>query len=240
MGISARIEASTTPTRSFSAGLDRPTAPGRVAFSRDLGFLPVEAEVADICAGACRQFEAFGAVVEESPLDFAEAPEIFQILRAALFAAQFSPLLAERREDLKPEMVWNIEKGLALTTDEIGRAERARAAMYLSVSKFFEEVDLLLCPAVTVPPFDVDIRYVTEVAGQEFDNYVDWLGFTYAISLTACPAISVPCGFTGDGLPVGMQMIGRPRGEAELLMFASLFESEAGISTVAALPIDPR
>ncbi len=228
------------PDRSFSAGLDHPSAPRRVAFSRDLGFLPVEGEIADICAAACRQFESFGAVVEETSLDFADAPEIFQILRAALFAAHFAPLLAERREDLKPEMIWNIEKGLTLTADEIGQAERARASMYQSVSKFFEEVDLLLCPAVAVPPFDVDIRYVTEVDGQEFDNYVDWLGFTYAITLTACPAISVPCGFTNDGLPVGLQMVGRPRGEADLLMSASLFESEAGINTLAALPIDPK
>ena len=228
------------PDKSFTAGLDGSIPPRRVAFGRDLGFMPVEDEVADICAAACRNFEAMGAAVEEASLDFSDAPEIFQILRAALFTARFAPLFAERREDLKPEMVWNIEKGLALTADEIGRAERARATMYATVSRFFQDVDLLLCPAVAVPPFDVDTRYVTEVAGQSFDNYVDWLGFTYAISLIACPAISVPCGFTDGGLPIGLQMVGRPRGEAELLMFASLFEDAAGINAFASLPIEPK
>ena len=228
------------PTTSFVAGLENPTIPRRVAFSRDLGFLPVDEEVAEICAGACRQFERLGAVVENVCPDLTDAAEIFQTLRAAHFAARYAPLLAERRAALKPEIIWNIEKGLELTADEIGRAERARASMYERVSRFFQEFDLLICPTVAVPPFDVDIRYLTEVAGHQFDNYVDWAGFTYAITLTTCPAISIPGGFTAEGLPVGLQMVGRPHGEANLLMYASLFEKEVKLDEIAPLPITPK
>ena len=148
--------------------------------------------------------------------------------------------MAERREALKPEIIWNIEKGLELTADEIGQAERARATMYERVSSFFQEFDLLICPAVAAPPFDVDIRYLTEVAGHKFDNYVDWAGFTYASTLTTCPAISIPGGFTAEGLPVGLQMVGKPQGEASLLMHASLFESEAKLDEIEPLPIEPK
>ena len=91
-----------------------------------------------------------------------------------------------------------------------------------------------------MPPFDVEIRYITEVADHKFDNYVDWLGFTYTITLTTCPAISVPVGFNKDGLPIGLQMVGRPKGDGELLKFASLLEGEINMGDVVTLPIDPR
>ena len=163
--------------------------------------------------------------------------EIFRVLRAAQFVANFAPLLESHRDKLKPEMVWNIEQGLKLTADEIGRAERARAVLYGRMTAFFEDYDLLLCPATIVPPFDIESRYVTEVEGHTFETYVDWMAICFAITLTACPAISVPCGFTGDGLPIGLQMVGRPRGEAALLGAAYLFEQAAGIAEKT--PMDP-
>ncbi len=225
---------------SFLMDLEIPEIPSRVAFSRDLNFLPVDGEVADVCEVACRKLESCGAIVEEICPNFTDAAKIFQTLRAALFASRFASLLEERRDLLKPEIIWNIEKGLKLTADEIGQAERARATMYEEVSRFFEKFDLLICPAVTVPPFDVEIRYITEVADRKFDNYVDWLGFTYAITLTTCPAISVPVGFNKDGLPIGLQMVGRPKGDGELLNFASVLEGEINIGDFVPLPIDPR
>jgi len=91
---------------------------------------------------------------------------------------------------------------------------------------------------VIVPPFDVEERYLTEVAGHRFDNYVDWLGMTYAVTLTECPALSMPCGFTRSGLPVGLQLVGRPRGEAALLGAAALLE--AALALRPTTPIDPR
>jgi amidase len=115
---------------------------------------------------------------------------------------------------------------------------RARVALHARMAAFFAEYDLLLCPTVIVPPFDVDQRYVTEVAGHRFDNYIDWLGITYFITLTACPCLSLPCGFTASGLPVGLQMIGRPRGDAALLQAAALLEEQLGLA--GHLPIEPR
>ena len=225
------------PAEPFSAALEALVGPKRVAFSRDLGVVPVASEIGDICASAARRFEDLGADVVEACPDLHDAVDIFRVLRAAQFVSNFTPLLEKHRDKLKPEMVWNIEEGLKLTSDEISRAERDRAVLYGRVVAFFEDYDLLLCPATIVPPFDIDSRYVTEVEGHEFETYVDWMAICFAITLTACPAISVPCGFTGDGLPVGLQIVGRPRGESALLAAAYLFEQAAGIARMT--PRDP-
>ncbi len=116
-------------------------------------------------------------------------------------------LLENHRAQLKPEVIWNIEKGLALTGAEISRAEAQRGAMFQRTRKFFETYDLLLCPTTIVPPFPVEQRYVTECNGTKFETYVDWLLIVSAITLVACPAISIPAGFTKEKLPVGIQIV---------------------------------
>ena len=226
------------PATPFLAAVDAPAAPGRVAFSPDLGIVPVDREVREICAAAAARFAEFGAAVAEDCIDFTGAGDTFQVLRAAQFAAGKAPLLETYRGQLKPDVIWNIEKGLALTADEIGRAMRQRAALYARTCTFFETYDLLLCPTVLTPPFDHLVRYLTEIDGTEFDNYVDWLAMTFAITLTTCPAISVPCGFTAAGLPVGLQIMAPMHGEAALLSAAALFEQAAGLAKLT--PIDPR
>jgi amidase len=226
------------PTRGFLDHVRRAQKPKRVGFSPDLGFLPVDAEVRWIAETAARRFTELGTDVELAAPDFSGARETFQTLRAARFVTRMAPILAEHRARLKPEVIWNIEQGLKLTADEIGRAERARAALYQRVVAYFGNYDLLLTPAVIVPPYEVDQRYVEEVAGHRFDNYVDWLGITYAVTLTGCPALSLPCGFTKSGLPVGLQMVGRPYGDAELLGSAALLEGVLGLASQ--VPIDPR
>ncbi len=227
------------PAEPFSAALESPAPPRRVGFSRDLGVVPVAREVGDVCAAAARRFEELGATVEEACPDLHDAVEIFETLRAAQFVANFAPLLERHRELLKPEIVLNIEQGLKLTTDEVAAAERARAVLYGRVAAFFSDYDLLLCPAAIVPPFDVEARHVTEVEGHRFepDHYFAWTAICYAITPTTCPAISVPCGFTAEGLPVGLQMVGRPRGEAKLLAAAHLFEQVSGAAGTT--PRDP-
>lgn len=228
------------PARAFVAAVDAAAehAPRRIGFSRDLGFLPVDGEVAEIAAAAAARFAERGAAVEETAPDFAGASEIFQTLRAVRFAANYAPLLAEHRARIKPDVVWNIEKGLALDGETVGRALRERARLYQRVASFFGEYELLATPAVIVPPFPVEQRYVEEVAGRRFDNYVDWLGMSYAVTLVGCPALSLPCGFTRSGLPVGLQLVGRPRGEAALLAAAALLEEQLGLASL--LPIEPR
>jgi amidase len=226
------------PATSFAQAVREARPPRRVGFSPDLGIVPVEPEVVAICDAAARRFADMGAEVVEAAPDFSEAIDAFQTLRAALFATGMRELYRDHRDLLKPEVIWNIEKGLALSAEQIGEAELARARLYRSVTAFFRDHDLLLCPTAIVPPFDVDLRYVEEVQGQRFDNYVHWISITFAITLTSCPAISVPAGFTEEGLPVGLQIVAPPRGEAAALAAAALLEQATGIPDL--LPIDPK
>jgi len=212
--------------------------PARIGWSLNLGFLPVEPEVAAVCEKSLAAFAAMGAAVDDTCPDFSDAGETFQVLRAADFATAHAEKLVAKREMLKPDIIWNVEKGLALSADEIGKARRARAALYGRMADFFETHDLLAAPAALVPPFDVNERYVARIGDVEFDNYMDWLGITFAITLTGCPAISVPCGFTDAGLPVGLQLVGPPHGEAAVLAAAARFEEALGLNRQ--LPIDPR
>lgn len=226
------------PDRPFIDAVDEPLAPKRVAFSADLGIAPVDSEVREICTAAARRFADTGVAVEGDCIDFSDAVETFQTLRAAAFAASKGPLLEAHRDKLKPDVIWNIEKGLALSPDDIGRAERARSALFARTCAFFDSYDLLICPTVLAPPFDHRQAYLTEMNGVAFDNYVDWLMLTFVITLTVCPTISIPCGVTASGLPVGLQIMAPPRGEAALLSAAALFEQAYGQTD--AVPIDPR
>ncbi len=226
------------PMEPYVDSVDHPTPPGRVAFSPDLGIAPLDPEVKSICTRAAGLFETMGATVEEATIDLHDAEDIFQTLRAAQFAASMAPLLRDHREQLKPEIVWNIEKGLSLTPEQVSMAERARGALIRRTTEFFSQHDLLLCPTVVVPPFDVDVRYVTVVDDVILESYVGWLILTFALTLTACPSISVPCGFTQGGLPVGLQILAPPRGEAQLISAAALFEEAANLAE--RVPLDPR
>ena len=216
------------PRRSFLSAALGARPPRRVAFSADLGFMPVDPQLVDICRAAANRFADMGAWVEEACPDFGEAMPAFQTLRAAGYAAGMQTLLATHRAQLKPEVVWNIERGLALDAAAIGAAEAARGSLYHACAAFFRDYDLLLSPMTIVPPFPAALRWVEEANGHRFDNYVEWMGLACAVTLTSLPALSVPAGFTADGLPVGLQMVGRPRGEAALLGAAHRLEQASG------------
>ncbi|HMR32188.1 MAG TPA: amidase family protein [Geminicoccaceae bacterium] len=219
------------PARPYVETVEEAPWLGRVAFSVDLGGItPVDSEVAAICAAAAGRFAELGAEVEEACPDFSAALDVFTVLRAARFAAARAPTLARHRHALKPEVVWNIEHGLSLNADAIGAAERRRAAMQQEMAAFMETHDLLLSPAAIVPPFPVEQRYVEELNGHRFPSYIDWVTIAYAITLMGCPALSLPCGFTRSGLPVGLQIVGRPRGEAGLLAAAAALEDVLGLA----------
>jgi len=227
------------PTEPFLHAADNPTPPKRVAYSADLnGLTPVDAEVEEVCAAAAQRFSELGAVVEEACPDVGDARDIFHILRANQFVGELAPIVEENRSQVKPEVIWNLEEGYKLTAESLAAAERARGRLYARVAEFFETYDLLVTPATVVAPFDVDIRTIDEVAGHKFENYFDWYTIAYAITVTSLPALSLPCGFTGNGLPVGLQVVGPPRGEAALLGASALFEEMMGIA--GQLPIDPR
>ena len=212
--------------------------PARVAWSADLGITPVDPEVSAITRKAACRFAEAGAIVEEAHPDLREAHECFHVLRAFDFAVSKAALLRSKRDQLKPEVIWNIEEGLKLSVEQLERAEAQRLAMAVRTLEFFKSYDLLLAPATIVAPFPIENRYVAECAGRKFDNYVQWLGIVYAITLACCPALSLPCGFTGSGLPVGLQVIASPRGEAQLLAGARVLEDMLGLRGTT--PIDPR
>jgi amidase len=126
---------------------------------------------------------------------------------------------------MNPNLVWNIEQGLPLTAKEIGEAEKARTALYHRVRDFFGKHDLLLTPTVALPPFPQDMIYPKEINGKPMKNYQEWLYLTYAITVTGLPAISIPCGFTSEGLPVGLQIVGRRLAETAVLKAAAAYEA---------------
>jgi amidase len=212
--------------------------PKRIAYSPDLGITPVDPEVKAVTRKAAERFAEAGITVEEAHPDLHEAHECFHVLRAFDFALTKAALLRTKRDQLKPEVIWNIEEGLKLTVEQIERAEAQRVALTARALKFFEDYDLLLCPATIVPPYPIENRYVAECDGKKFDNYVEWLGIVYAITLACCPALSLPCGFTKSGLPIGLQMVAKPRGEAGLLAGAKALEDILGMRGTT--PIDPR
>ncbi|WP_342710440.1 amidase family protein [Bradyrhizobium sp. B124] len=223
---------------SFLSAARSGSKPKRIAYSPDLGITPVDPEVKAVTCKAAERFAEAGAIVEEAHPDFHEAHECFHVLRAFDFAISKAELLRTKRDLLKPEVIWNIEEGLKLTLEKLERAEAQRVAMTARALEFFERYDLLLAPATIVPPFPVENRYVAECDGKKFDNYVEWLGIVYAITLACCPALSLPCGFTVSGLPVGLQMIAKPRAEAQLLAGAKVLEDILGVRGTT--PIDPR
>jgi len=212
--------------------------PKRVAFSRDLGITPVDPEVAEIVERAAFKLADAGVIVEEAHPDLSEAHECFQVLRALSFATGLKPLYDNHRDKLKPDVVWNIEKGLALSAAEIARAEMQRGVMFKRMREFFARYDLILCPATIVAPFPVEQRYVTECNGHAFSTYIDWLAIVYAFTNVASPSISIPSGFTRYKLPVGIQIAAPCRGEARLLAAAKLLEDVLGLGQIT--PIDPR
>lgn len=226
------------PEQSFLSSARSGWKPLRVAYSSDLGITPVDPEVADITRRAAMSLAVAGVIVEEAHPDLSEAHDSFQVLRAHNMVLSLGTLLQSHRDQLKPEVVWNIEKGLGLQTAEVVRAEHQRAAMTGRAVRFFETYDLLLCPATIVPPFPIGERYVTACNGVAFDTYVDWLAIAYAITLVCAPALSLPCGHTREGLPVGLQIVAAPNGDGRVLAGAKLLEDILALNTLA--PIEPN
>ncbi|MEO6608361.1 MAG: amidase family protein [Aestuariivirga sp.] len=223
---------------SFQSVVAAPQKPRRIAVSRNLGITPVDPEVADIIVAAAAKLAGEGVIVEEVHPELGEAMHCFQTLRALGFATGMRTLLRDHRDLLKPEVIWNIEKGLVLSGDEIAIAEAERGSLFRRMHDFLGTYDLLLCPATIVPPFPVEERYVKSCAGVEFETYVDWLLIVAVATLCACPALSMPCGFTSSGLPVGLQVIAPNRQEAKLLGMARWIEDALGLGALT--PIDPR
>ena len=216
-------------TRAFPAAVARPSVRGwRVAWTPDLdGLIPVDAEVAEVAAGAARVFRSLGARVTTASPSFAELNDIVLGTRGLSMAALHGDRLATWRASMQKGLVWNIEQGLALTARDIGRAEKLRTVLWERVRRFMERYELLVLPTVAGKPFPVEQPYPTELQGKPLENYTQWFFLTYALTVTGLPVISVPAGFTRDGLPVGVQIVGRRRQEVSVLRAAAALEAAA-------------
>jgi len=212
------------PGKGFARPLKRSFRKARLAWSRNLGGLPVDPRITRVLEARRKTFESLGCIVEDAEPDLAGADEAFQTLRALLFVQKYGELLKTHRDQIKDTVVWNIEEGLKLDGPRIARALDLRSQVFHAMRTFLERYDYLLLPVNQVLPFPVAEPYPTEINGVRLANYIEWMKTCYAITVTSHPAISVPAGFAENGLPVGLQIVGRYRDDFGVLQLAHAFE----------------
>jgi amidase len=214
------------PGSRFARPLARNFRRVRVAWTRDFGGLPMDPRVTRVLDKQRSMLESLGCIVEDACPDFSGAKEAFEVLRAVSFSLRFAPLLKTHRDKLKDTVIWNIEQGLALTGERIGRAERLRTELFQRMRAFLEKYEFLAGPVNQLPPFPVELEWPREIAGVRMENYLDWMKSCYYVTITSHPAISVPAGFTSDELPlpVGLQIVGRYRDDFGVLQLAHAYE----------------
>ena len=212
----------------FARPLGRDFSGVRVAWSQDVGGLPFDARVTDVVGRQRSTLESLGCIVEEAAPDLSDADEIFKVWRAWYFELAYGEILDTHPAQLQETVVWNVEQGRRLTGPRLGEIERQRTELYHRVRTFMDGYEFLVLPVSQVPPFDVRLPYVPEIDGTPMDTYIDWMRSCYYITVTGLPALSVPAGFTQDGLPVGLQIVGRYHGDFEVLQLAEAFEQATG------------
>ncbi len=195
-----------------------------VAWSPDLGSLPVDPGVRASVYAQRAVFESLGCRVEDTHPDFSGVDEFFMTIRQARSWRTLGPLLARHRDVIKPEAVWEIESGAAITDARLADAQRRHRDFLEQMRRFHERYDFLVCVVNQVPPFDASGDWPHAIAGGAMENYISWMKSAYWISATFGPAISVPAGFTSDGLPVGIQIAGCRGDDERLLGLAAAFE----------------
>jgi amidase len=197
----------------------------RIAWSPACGGLfPVEPSVSMVVDATRSVFDGLGYETTEGSPDLAGVRDVFLTLRARSYAADLGELLADHRDEIKSTVVWNIEQGLALTDADVTSAVAGMRRLRSASEGFFERFDYLVQPVSQVPPFDADLEYPTEVAGEEMETYVDWMASCWSITVLGGPAISEPAGFTDEGLPIGLQIVGAPGDDTGVLRVAHAFE----------------
>jgi amidase len=213
------------PGSVFAPPLLRSLTGLRVAWAPDLGGrVTVDPAITAVLASSLGVFADLGADVAEDCPDLSGADEVFGTLRAWLFQAAFGEISRHSPDKVKESIRWNAELGARLTGPDLARAEQLHTKLHERVVSFFDRYDVLLAPTTQVLPFPVELEYPTEIAGVHQENYLEWMRSCTVISATGCPALSVPGGFTADGLPVGLQIIGRPRADRTVLEVGHAFE----------------
>ncbi len=213
----------------FADALERSFNGVRVAWCPDLGGLPLDHRVRGVLESQRRTFEALGCIVEEAHPDLAAADEVFLTLRAFRTWTNIGPLLATHRDELKAEAIQEIEDGARLSVSQVSSAMVRHGQILESMRHFQDTYPFMLCAVNQLPPFDASIHWPTEVEGVTMRHYIAWMKSAYWITTTFRPAISVPAGFTTDGLPVGVQIVGRYRDDLGVLQLAHAFETATGV-----------
>ena len=203
----------------------RPRRPVRVAFSEDLGVTQTSAEVIEVCQRALALLEGDNIGIDFAQPDLSMMDAAFDVPRALDYAQSYGADLDQTRDNYKPETLWNIERGLQLDADEIRRSMDAQGQVFANASSFMQDYDLLICPAAILPAYPVEERYPGYSDGLAYSEYYRWLAICCAITATTLPVITLPCGKTGSGLPVGLQLVGKPHGEQDLFACAAYLES---------------
>jgi amidase len=214
----------------FAQPLERDFRGVRIAWCRDLGGLPFDADIKRVVDRQRTVFESLGCHVEEAEPDFAGADETFKTLRAAAFVLKMADHVAQHRALVKDTILWEVDRGQRLTANDINRANVMHTNLYHRMRRFLERDEFFVLPTTQVVPFDVNLEYPVSVAGVRMETYIDWMKSCYYISITGHPALSVPCGFTTGGLPIGLQIVGRHRDEWGLLQIGHAFEEAAGMA----------
>jgi amidase len=227
------------PGIAFVNAVDEPRVPRRIAFSPDLGgTVRISRQMRELFSDAVRKLSALNVPIDEACPDLGDAGSIYEILRANQFVGDLGPIIEDHRDRVKPELVDNYARGKAMSVEKLAKAEIQRGKLYERVARFFETYDLLIVPSTAVLPFDIEMKYLKDIDGQPLNYYYEWYAICYSLTLTALPILSLPCGFTADGLPVALQLVGPPRGEHRLLSYAALLEDIFGVN--GATPIDAR
>jgi amidase len=227
------------PAVSFAAALESAGPPRRIAYSPDYGGkIKVERETRAICEAAVRRFEDLGCIVEEYAPDLGAVDEAFMILRAQHFVVDRELQLRDHRDLLKPDIVWNTEKGLAQSPSQLAWADRERAAFYRRVTEMFERYDVFITPSAGTPAFDVNRTHPETIDGVQLENYMGGSTLNAAMTMASCAAVAVPAGFDQFGRPVGLQVAAPPRQEARALAAAAFLERLTGLDRL--VPIDPK
>jgi amidase len=219
------------PGNLLARPLDRSFKGVRVAWFKDLGGVPFDPRVRAVVDGHRRTFESLGCIVEQAEPDFAPAEISFRTLRAWNSASTYGERLHEHPDAFKETLKSEIEQGLRLIGTDLARAETAHGQLWRRFQAFLEKYEYFVLPTSQLPPFDVNTPYPTEIAGQKFDNYIDWMKSCWYISATGNPAASVPAGFTPEGLPVGLQIVGRNNQDFSVLQMTHAFEQATGFGT---------
>ena len=218
------------PGEIFARPLDRSFKGVRIAWFKDLGGVPFDRRVRTIVDGHRATFESLGCIVEQTEPDFSPAEISFRLLRAWNSANAYGARLREHPGAFKDTLKSEIEEGLRLTAIDLARAEVAHGQIWRSFQAFLERYEYFILPTTQLPPFDIATPYPAEIAGVKFTNYIDWMKSCWYISATGNPAASVPGGFTPEGLPVGVQIVGRSREDFAVLQIAHAFEQATGFS----------